>query len=220
MRSSTSDKEISKVADALFGADTVLESPDDISHEQDKSPLSDSGFETRSERTPSAPQSAEGMGPKALFQDIPVPPVITETRTEVVHVIRSYEPPEDNKQPEMEDAHPVRFTDSDSKGHLNQATSNPEQNKCYSIKASPDEDPMGKGMRVKEETHITTTTRMVYHKPPGKETASERCEETMSVHDIMKAFQSGKDPSRELVGLFEHKSGTEETSQRVLEDIN
>ncbi|XP_051284395.1 ankyrin-3 isoform X19 [Dicentrarchus labrax] len=220
MRSSASDREISKVADALFGADTVLESPDDISHEQDKSPLSDSGFETRSERTPSAPQSAEGMGPKALFQDIPVPPVITETRTEVVHVIRSYEPPEDNKQPAMEDAHSVRYIDSDSKGHLNQATSTPEQNKCYSIKVSPDEDPMGKGMRVKEETHITTTTRMVYHKPPGKEAASERCEETMSVHDIMKAFQSGKDPSRELVGLFEHKSGNEETSQRVLEDIN
>ncbi|XP_054874628.1 ankyrin-3 isoform X35 [Amphiprion ocellaris] len=220
MRSSPSDKEISKVADALFGADTVLESPDDISHEQDKSPLSDSGFETRSERTPSAPQSAEGMGPKALFQDIPVPPVITETRTEVVHVIRSYEPPEDNKQPAMEDAHPVRYIDSDSKGHQNQTPSTPDQSKCYSIKVSPDEDPMGKGMRVKEETHITTTTRMVYHKPPGKEAASERCEETMSVHDIMKAFQSGKDPSRELAGLFEHKSGNEETSQRVLEDIN
>ncbi|KAM8738936.1 ankyrin-3-like isoform 30-T30 [Acanthopagrus schlegelii] len=220
MRSSPSDKEISKVADALFGADTVLESPDDISHEQDKSPLSDSGFETRSERTPSAPQSAEGMGPKALFQDIPVPPVITETRTEVVHVIRSYESPEDSKQPAMEDAHPVRYIDSDSKGHLNQVPSMPEQNKCYSIKVSPDEDPMGKGMRVKEETHITTTTRMVYHKPTGKEAASERCEETMSVHDIMKAFQSGKDPSRELVGLFEHKSGNEDTSQRVLEDIN
>ncbi|XP_078129819.1 ankyrin-3-like [Sander vitreus] len=218
MRSSASDKEISKVADALFGADTVLDSPDDISHEQDKSPLSDSGFETRSERTPSAPQSAEGMGPKALFQDIPVPPMITETRTEVVHVIRSYESPEDNKQPAMEDAHSVRYIDSDCKGH--QATSSPDQNKCYSIKVSPDEDPMGKGMRVKEETHITTTTRMVYHKPPGKESASERCEETMSVHDIMKAFQSGKDPSRELAGLFEHKSGNEETSQRVLEDIN
>ncbi|XP_041644861.1 ankyrin-3-like isoform X3 [Cheilinus undulatus] len=220
MRSSASDKEISKVADALFSADTVLESPDDISHEQDKSPLSDSGFETRSERTPSAPQSAEGMGPKALFQDIPVPPVITETRTEVVHVIRSYEPPEDNKQPAMEDAHPVRYIDSESKGHLNQTPSTPDQNKCYSMKVSPDDDPMGKGMRVKEETHITTTTRMVYHKPSAKEAASERCEETMSVHDIMKAFQSGKDPSRELAGLFEHKSGNEETSQRVLEDIN
>ncbi|KAM9727722.1 ankyrin-3-like isoform 7-T7 [Menidia menidia] len=219
MRSSPSDKEISKVADALFGADTVLESPDDISHEQDKSPLSDSGFETRSERTPSAPQSAEGMGPKALFQEIPVPPVITETRTEVVHVIRSYEP-EDNKQPAMEDAHPVRYIDSDSKGHQIQSPATPDQNKSYSVKVSPDEDPMGKGMRVKEETHITTTTRMVYHKPPIKETASERCEETMSVHDIMKAFQSGKDPSRELAGLFEHKSGHEETSQRVLDDIH
>uniref|UniRef100_A0A665VUA8 Ankyrin 3a n=1 Tax=Echeneis naucrates TaxID=173247 RepID=A0A665VUA8_ECHNA len=220
MRSSSSDKDISKAADALFGADIVLESPDDISHEQDKSPLSDSGFETRSERTPSAPQSAEGMGPKALFQDIPVPPVITETRTEVVHVIRSYEPPEDNKQLAMEDGNSVRCIDSESRGHSNQATSNPEQNKCYSIKVSPDEDPIGKGMRVKEETHITTTTRMVYHTPPGKESSSERCEETMSVHDIMKAFQSGKDPSRELAGLFEHKSGNEETSQRVLEDIN
>ncbi|XP_047458839.1 ankyrin-3-like isoform X30 [Mugil cephalus] len=220
MRSSPSDKEISKVADSLFGADTVLESPDDISHEQDKSPLSDSGFETRSERTPSAPQSAEGMGPKALFQDIPVPPVITETRTEVVHVIRSYESPEDNKQSIMEDVHPVRYIDSDCKGYQNQIPSTPDHNKCYSVKVSPDDDPMGKGMRVKEETHITTTTRMVYHKPSGKEAASERCEETMSVHDIMKAFQSGKDPSRELAGLFEHKSGNEETSQRVLEDIN
>ncbi|XP_071376504.1 ankyrin-3-like [Centroberyx affinis] len=220
MRSSGSEKEISKLADALFGADTVLESPDDISHEQDKSPLSDSGFETRSERTPSAPQSAEGMGPKALFQDIPIPPVITETRTEVVHVIRSYESPEDNKQPAMEDARAVRYIDSEPKGHLNHTTSTSEQNKCYPMKVSPEEDPMGKGMRVKEETHITTTTRMVYHKPTGKEAASERCEETMSVHDIMKAFQSGRDPSRELAGLFEHKSGSEETSQRVLEDIN
>lgn len=220
MRSSASEKELSKLADVLFGADTVLESPDDISHDQDKSPLSDSGFETRSERTPSAPQSAEGTGPKALFQDIPIPPVITETRTEVVHVIRSYESPEDNKQPAMDDSRAVRYIDSETKGHLNQSASTPDQNKCYQMKVSPDEDPMGKGMRVKEETHITTTTRMVYHKPPGKEAASERCEETMSVHDIMKAFQSGRDPSRDLAGLFEHKSGNEETSQRVLEDIN
>lgn len=218
IRSSPSDKEINKVADALFGGDTVLEYPDDISHEQDKSPLSDSGFETRSERTPSAPQSAEGMGPKALFQDIPVPPVITETRTEVVHVIRSYEP-EDENHPSMEDANPVRIMDLDFKGHQSPSPSTPEQHKCYSVKASSDEDPMGKGMRLKEETHITTTTRMVYHKPPGKEATSERCEETMSVRDIMKAFQSGKDPSRELAGLFEHKSTTEDASLRVLEDI-
>ncbi|XP_057704552.1 ankyrin-3-like isoform X10 [Corythoichthys intestinalis] len=217
MRSSPSDREIGKVAEALFGADTVLESPDDISHEQDKSPLSDSGFETRSERTPSAPQSAEGMGPKAPFQDIPVPPVITETRTEVVHVIRSYEPPDDKKQPAMVEGNPIRYIDSESKGYPNQAPLTSELNKGYSVKVVPDEDSMGKGIRLKEETHITTTTRMVYHKPSGNEAVSERCEETMSVHDIMKAFQSGKDPSRELAGLFEHKS--EETSQRGSEDV-
>lgn len=65
------------------------------------------------------------------------------------------------------------------------------------MKASSEDDDhnhvLGKGMRVKEETHITTTTRMVYHSPPGNEGASERIEETMSVHDIMKAFQSGRD---------------------------
>ncbi|KAM9559449.1 ankyrin-3-like isoform 21-T22 [Salvelinus alpinus] len=215
MRSSASEKELCKLADVLFGPDAMLESPDDISHDQDKSPLSDSGFETRSERTPSAPQSAEGMGPKTLFQDIP--PVITETRTEVVHVIRSYESPEDNKQPMMEDTRAVRYIDAEPKG-LN--ASNVDQTKSFQMKISPDDDSMGKGMRVKEETHITTTTRMVYHKPQSKENTSERIEESMSVHDIMKAFQSGRDPSRELAGLFEHKAGNDDTSQRVLEDIS
>ncbi|XP_045577546.1 ankyrin-3 isoform X39 [Salmo salar] len=215
MRSSASEKELCKLADVLFGPDAMLESPDDISHDQDKSPLSDSGFETRSERTPSAPPSAEGMGPKTLFQDIP--PVITETRTEVVHVIRSYESPEDNKQPMMEDTRAVRYIDAEPKG-LN--ASNVDQTKSFQMKISPDDDSMGKGMRVKEETHITTTTRMVYHKPQSKENTSERIEESMSVHDIMKAFQSGRDPSRELAGLFEHKAGNDDASQRVLEDIS
>ncbi|XP_036816002.1 ankyrin-3 isoform X27 [Oncorhynchus mykiss] len=215
MRSSASEKELCKLADVLFGPDAMLESPDDIAHDQDKSPLSDSGFETRSERTPSAPQSAEGMGPKTLFQDIP--PVITETRTEVVHVIRSYESPEDNKQPMTEDTREVRYIDAEPKG-LN--ASNVDQTKSFQMKISPDDDSMGKGMRVKEETHITTTTRMVYHKPQSKENTSERIEESMSVHDIMKAFQSGRDPSRELAGLFEHKAGNDDTSQRVLEDIS
>uniref|UniRef100_A0A6Q2WY26 Ankyrin 3a n=1 Tax=Esox lucius TaxID=8010 RepID=A0A6Q2WY26_ESOLU len=215
MRSSASEKELCKLADVLFGPDTMLESPDDISHDQDKSPLSDSGFETRSERTPSAPQSAEGMGPKALFQDIP--PVITETRTEVVHVIRSYESPEDNKQPMMEDTRAVRYIDAESKGI---SASNVDQSKAFQLKISPEDDSVGKGMRVKEETHITTTTRMVYHKPQSKENTSERIEESMSVHDIMKAFQSGRDPSRELSGLFEHKASNDDTSQRVLEDVN
>ncbi len=214
MRPSPSEKELSKLADALFGPEIALDSPDDVSHDQDKSPLSDSGFETRSERTPSAPQSAEGMGPKGLFLEIP--PVITETRTEVVHVIRSYEPPEDPKEPALEDARmtkpPLRCADTEPRSP---GGSIKERVKAYQARVNAEDDVMSKGMRVKEETHITTTTRMVYHKPPIKEVASERMEETMSVRDIMKAFQSGKDPSRELTGLFEHKSSSEGADSSV-----
>ncbi|XP_043452340.1 ankyrin-3 isoform X12 [Prionailurus bengalensis] len=213
MRPSTSEKELCKMADSFFGTDTILESPDDFSqHDQDKSPLSDSGFETRSEKTPSAPQSAESTGPKPLFHEVPIPPVITETRTEVVHVIRSYEPsagdapPGQPEEPVSPKPSPT-FTELEPKPTT---SSIKEKVKAFQMKANGEEDDhsrvLSKGMRVKEETHITTTTRMVYHSPPGSEGASERIEETMSVHDIMKAFQSGRDPSKELAGLFEHKS--------------
>ncbi|XP_047618751.1 ankyrin-3 isoform X2 [Phacochoerus africanus] len=213
MRPSTSEKELCKMADSFFGTDTILESPDDFSqHDQDKSPLSDSGFETRSEKTPSAPQSAESTGPKPLFHDVPIPPVITETRTEVVHVIRSYEPSAGDAPPSQPEE-PVSPKPSPPFVELEPKptpSTIKEKVKAFQIKASGEEDEhgrvLGKGMRVKEETHITTTTRMVYHSPPGSEGASERIEETMSVHDIMKAFQSGRDPSKELAGLFEHKS--------------
>ncbi|TRY90825.1 hypothetical protein DNTS_009003 [Danionella cerebrum] len=214
MRPSASEKELSKLADALFGPEIALDSPDDVSRDQDKSPLSDSGFETRSERTPSAPQSAEGMGPKGLFQEIP--PVITETRTEVVHVIRSYEPPDDPKEKALEEARmtkpPLRCADSEPRSP---GGSIKERVKAYQARVNAEDDVMGKGMRVKEETHITTTTRMVYHKPPAKDAASERMDETMSVREIVKAFQSGKHPSRELTGLFEHKTISEDADPSV-----
>ncbi|XP_032860143.1 ankyrin-3 isoform X7 [Tyto alba] len=213
MRPSTSEKELCKIADSFFGTDTILESPDDFSqHDQDKSPLSDSGFETRSEKTPSAPQSAESTGPKPLFHDVPIPPVITETRTEVVHVIRSYEPSsEEIPEQKAEELPASRPTPTFMELEQKPAGSIKEKVKAFQMKASSSEDDdhkcvLGKGVRVKEETHITTTTRMVYHKPPCTESTSERIEETMSVHDIMKAFQSGRDPSKELAGLFEHKS--------------
>ncbi|KAM9065711.1 ankyrin-3 isoform 1-T1 [Sarcophilus harrisii] len=212
MRPSTSEKELCKIADSFYGTDTILESPDDFSqHDQDKSPLSDSGFETRSEKTPSAPQSAESTGPKPLFHEVPIPPVITETRTEVVHVIRSYEPSsgeitESQERPLSPKSSPP-FAELEPKPT---ASSIKEKVKVFQMKANGEEEERtratGKGVRVKEETHITTTTRMVYHSPPGGEGNSERIEETMSVHDIMKAFQSGRDPSKELAGLFEHKS--------------
>ncbi|XP_053367277.1 ankyrin-3 isoform X21 [Clarias gariepinus] len=205
MRTSPSEKDLCKLTDSYSGTDAILESPDDFSHDQDKSPLSDSGFETRSEKTPSAPQSAESTGPKPLFSDVPIPPVITETRTEVVHVIRSYEHPEETCEPLMEEAaalqSPACIEPESAAGSIK------DKVKAFQMKVSSEDDSMmSKSMCLKEETHITTTTRMVYHKPQLKETGSDRIEETMSVRDIMKAFQSGRDPSKELAGLFEHKA--------------
>ncbi|XP_067285969.1 ankyrin-3 [Pseudorasbora parva] len=213
MRTSPSEKDLSKLADSYSGTDAILESPDDFSHEQDKSPLSDSGFETRSEKTPSAPQSAESTGPKPPFTDVPIPPVITETRTEVVHVIRSYEHPEELCEPLMDEATalkpPVELEPS--------VSTIKDKVKALQMKVNSEELAC-----VKEETHITTTTRMVYHKPQLKDAGSDRIEETMSVRDIMKAFQSGRDPSKEFAGLFEHKAGQDtikgdELSPRFLE---
>ncbi|XP_071892933.1 ankyrin-2 isoform X6 [Anas platyrhynchos] len=42
--------------------------------------------------------------------------------------------------------------------------------------------------------------------PVSPSSKTERLEETMSVRELMKAFQSGQDPSKNITGLFEHKS--------------
>lgn len=201
---SPSEKELSKLADALFGTNTILDS-DDISHDisQDKSPLSDSGFETRSERTPSVPQSADSMEPIAPFQEIS--PVLTETRTETVQVIQRYKPPEDTYEPVVDDVKkansPAQCSDTDFSLPRNY---NKDKAKTCQTRSSPEEDLVCKGMQLKEETHITTTTRMLYHKPTSKETTSKRFEET-----IMKSLQSGRDPSRVITGLFGHLGSKE-----------
>ncbi|XP_059893683.1 ankyrin-3-like isoform X1 [Gadus macrocephalus] len=201
MRTSPSEKDLSKLAESYQTVDAPLESPEDLSHEQDKSPLSDSGFETRSEKTPSAPQSAESTGPKPLFADSPIPPCVTETRTEV-H-IRSYEQPDDLCEPllveEAATAYPRMESDMASPSPLT------DRVKALQVNMSEEDSMMSKSMCLKEETHITTTTRMVYHQPQIAEGA-DMMEESMSVRDIMKAFQSGRDPSKDLAGLFEHKA--------------
>ncbi|XP_047464408.1 ankyrin-3-like isoform X9 [Mugil cephalus] len=198
MLRSPSEKDLSKLAESYQGSDTILESPEDLSHEQDKSPLSDSGFETRSEKTPSAPQSAESTGPKPLFTDSPIPPCVTETRTEVVH-IRSFEQPDDPCEPGfMEEA-------ASALPAMEPEIASANSSKALQMKMPEEDSMMNKSMCLKEETHITTTTRMVYHKPQLTDGA-EMIEEGMSVRDIMKAFQSGRDPSKDLAGLFEHKA--------------
>uniref|UniRef100_A0A8C3RI58 Ankyrin 2 n=1 Tax=Cyanoderma ruficeps TaxID=181631 RepID=A0A8C3RI58_9PASS len=42
--------------------------------------------------------------------------------------------------------------------------------------------------------------------PVSPSSKTETLEETMSVRELMKAFQSGQDPSKNISGLFEHKS--------------
>uniref|UniRef100_A0AAQ6AJW0 Ankyrin 2a, neuronal n=1 Tax=Amphiprion ocellaris TaxID=80972 RepID=A0AAQ6AJW0_AMPOC len=42
--------------------------------------------------------------------------------------------------------------------------------------------------------------------PKSPRSQTERLEETMSVKDLMKAFQTGQDPSKNKSGLFEHKA--------------
>nr|XP_054605336.1 ankyrin-3 isoform X23 [Nothobranchius furzeri] len=195
MLRSPSEKDLSKLAESYQGSDTILESPEDLSHEQDKSPLSDSGFETRSEKTPSAPQSAESTGPKPLFTDSPIPPCVSETRTEVVH-IRSYEHPDDLCEPGLM---------AEAAATLPAVEPETASSKDLQMKIPEDNALMNKSMCLKEETHITKTTRMLYHKPQLTN-GTEMLEEAMSVRDIMKAFQTGRDPSQDLAGLFEHKA--------------
>lgn len=51
--------------------------------------------------------------------------------------------------------------------------------------------------------------KAVTHKaqpPVSPSSKTETLEETMSVRELMKAFQSGQDPSKNISGLFEHKS--------------
>uniref|UniRef100_A0A8C6G365 Ankyrin 2 n=1 Tax=Moschus moschiferus TaxID=68415 RepID=A0A8C6G365_MOSMO len=50
--------------------------------------------------------------------------------------------------------------------------------------------------------------------PPVSPTSkTERIEESMSVRELMKAFQSGQDPSKHRTGLFEHKSAKQKQPQ-------
>ncbi|XP_028331409.1 ankyrin-3-like isoform X7 [Gouania willdenowi] len=189
MLRSPSEKDLSKLAESYQGSDTILESPEELSHEQDKSPLSDSGFETRSEKTPSAPQSAESTGPKPLFTDSPIPPSVSESR--IQEVPNSLEQTHELCGPEL-------LEDAASALHVSESAAPSSSSQALQISMLEDEAVMNKSMSLKEETQITTT-RMVYHKP-------QLVEEAMSVRDIMKAFQSGRDPSKELAGLFEHKA--------------
>ncbi|XP_040607766.1 ankyrin-2 isoform X5 [Mesocricetus auratus] len=66
----------------------------------------------------------------------------------------------------------------------------------------------------KSEKHLPVSPGKTEKQPPVSPTSkTERIEETMSVRELMKAFQSGQDPSKHKTGLFEHKSTKQKQSQ-------
>ncbi|XP_029330678.1 ankyrin-2 isoform X23 [Mus caroli] len=66
----------------------------------------------------------------------------------------------------------------------------------------------------KHEKHLPVSPGKTEKQPPISPTSkTERIEETMSVRELMKAFQSGQDPSKHKTGLFEHKSAKQKQPQ-------
>uniref|UniRef100_A0A3B4BNJ5 Ankyrin 2a, neuronal n=1 Tax=Pygocentrus nattereri TaxID=42514 RepID=A0A3B4BNJ5_PYGNA len=60
------------------------------------------------------------------------------------------------------------------------------------------------------QSRITNDSCTVLPKSPkSPRSQTERIEETMSVRELMKAFQTGQDPSKNKSGLFEHKAITD-----------
>ncbi|XP_059501887.1 ankyrin-2b isoform X4 [Stegostoma tigrinum] len=68
---------------------------------------------------------------------------------------------------------------------------------------------------VKDEIPAASAKRVINKETPVSSTVTERLEETMSVRELMKAFQSGQDPSKKMSRLFEHTSETWQTLKEV-----
>uniref|UniRef100_UPI003AAB69FD uncharacterized protein ank2a n=1 Tax=Centroberyx gerrardi TaxID=166262 RepID=UPI003AAB69FD len=54
--------------------------------------------------------------------------------------------------------------------------------------------------------------------PKSPRSQTERLEETMSVRELMKAFQTGQDPSKNKTGLFEHKAMAASSSSTLISE--
>ncbi|KAL6059661.1 hypothetical protein STEG23_037126, partial [Scotinomys teguina] len=66
----------------------------------------------------------------------------------------------------------------------------------------------------RNDKHLPVSPGKTEKQPPVSPTSkTERIEETMSVRELMKAFQSGQDPSKHKTGLFEHKTAKQKQSQ-------
>ncbi|XP_051561173.1 ankyrin-2-like isoform X3 [Myxocyprinus asiaticus] len=72
-----------------------------------------------------------------------------------------------------------------------------------------------KASTIQSQSYFTESEKSSKHppkSPKSPKSQTERLEETMSVRELMKAFQTGQDPSKSKSGLFEHKAITTTTS--------
>lgn len=172
-----------------------------LQHDQDKSPLSDSGFETKSEKKHLQPHKAlKALVPNHSSMKSPSLRSLQKQELKWFMLSGAMSPPlETAPRPNQRSpCHPNlhlrlwNWNQSPPRLALKKKSKRfrwkPVVKMATTITFWAKACVLGKRL-------ITTTTRMVYHSPPGSEGASERIEETMSVHDIMKAFQSGWDPS-------------------------
>uniref|UniRef100_A0A673HY48 Ankyrin-2-like n=1 Tax=Sinocyclocheilus rhinocerous TaxID=307959 RepID=A0A673HY48_9TELE len=84
-----------------------------------------------------------------------------------------------------------------------------DSQKCKSQKASTSHS----------KSYVTETEKspnLPPKSPRSPKSQTERIEETMSVRELMKAFQTGQDPSKSKSGLFEHKAITPVDSPKYL----
>ncbi|XP_078399023.1 ankyrin-2-like isoform X5 [Cetorhinus maximus] len=72
---------------------------------------------------------------------------------------------------------------------------------------------------VKDEISTTSTKQVITKEVPVSSTVTERLEETMSVRELMKAFQSGQDPSKKMSRLFQHTSDTSLPEKQSLKEL-
>ncbi|XP_074194688.1 ankyrin-2 isoform X8 [Rhinolophus sinicus] len=66
--------------------------------------------------------------------------------------------------------------------------------------------PVSTSGKTEKRLLVSPSGKTEKHPPVSPTSKTERIEETMSVRELMKAFQSGQDPSKHKTGLFEHKS--------------
>ncbi|XP_055972803.1 ankyrin-2 isoform X2 [Sorex fumeus] len=77
-------------------------------------------------------------------------------------------------------------------------------------KQTPASTTTGKGQK---HLPVSPSGKVDKHPPVSPTSRTERIEETMSVRELMRAFQSGQDPSKHKTGLFEHKAAKQKPSQ-------